>query len=118
MNSFPKPIQRTKFSLGENRLEAVSQELKLIHNDNRLFYNAAGIISNIESEIEIAILETTGPLLQQNDPKETQDSIKAGYGLFAMRNVIGRKYHYSDFEIFKKNWLFFCSGCCIMVIMI
>jgi hypothetical protein len=96
--------------LGEKRLEAVSQELKLIHNDDRHFYNADGIISNIESEIEIAILETTGPLLQQNDPKETQDYIKAGYGLVAMLHVIGRKFHYGDFEIFKKNWLFFCSG--------
>ncbi|KAG0823875.1 hypothetical protein G6F19_010636 [Rhizopus arrhizus] len=95
LNSLSKSIQKTKFSLGEKRLEAVSQELKLIHNDDRHFYNADGIISNIESKIEIAILETTGPLLQQNDPKETQDYIKAGYGLVAMLHVIGRKFHYA-----------------------
>lgn len=96
--------------MGEKRLEAVSQELKLIHNDNRHFYNADGVISNIESEIEIAILETTGPLLQQNDPKETQDYIKAGYGLVAMLHVIGRKFHYGDFEIFKKIGSFFVQA--------
>ncbi|KAI7895373.1 uncharacterized protein EV154DRAFT_574233 [Mucor mucedo] len=94
LNSLSKSIQKTKFSLGEKRLEAVSQELKLIHNDNQHFYNADGIVSNIESKIEIAILETTGPLLQQNAPKETQDYIKAGYGLVAMLHVIGRKFHY------------------------
>ncbi|KAI8059692.1 hypothetical protein BDF21DRAFT_390190 [Thamnidium elegans] len=110
LNSLSKSIQKTKFSLGEKRLEAVSQELKLIHNDNRHFYNADGIISNIESEIEIAILETTGPLLQQNDPKETQDYIKAGYGLVAMLHVIGRKFHYGDFEIFKKIGSFFVQA--------
>lgn len=110
LNSLSKSIQKTKFSLGEKRLEAVSQELKLIHNDNRHFYNADGIISNIESEIEIAFLETTGPLLQQNDPKETQDYIKAGYGLIAMLHVIGRKFHYGDFEIFKKIGSFFVQA--------
>ena len=96
--------------MGEKRLEAVSQELKLIHNDDRHFYNADGIISNIESKIEIAILETTGPLLQQNDPKETQDYIKAGYGLVAMLHFIGRKFHYGDFEIFKKIGSFFVQA--------
>ncbi|KAG2191653.1 hypothetical protein INT46_004425 [Mucor plumbeus] len=69
-----------------------------------------GIISDIESEIEIAILETTGPLLQQNDPKETQDYIKAGYGLVAMLHAIGRKFHYGDFEIFKKIGSFFVQA--------
>ncbi|KAI8876608.1 hypothetical protein K501DRAFT_300343, partial [Backusella circina FSU 941] len=110
LNSLSKSIQKTKFSLGEKRLEAVSQELKLILNDNRHFYNADGIISNTDSEIEIAILETTGPLLQQNDPKETQDYIKAGYGLVAMLHVIGRKFHYGEFEIFKKIGSFFVQA--------
>ncbi|KAI7902404.1 uncharacterized protein BX663DRAFT_552326 [Cokeromyces recurvatus] len=63
LNSLSKSIQNTKFSLGEKRSDAVSQELNLIYDDNRHFYNADGIISNTESEIEIAILETTVPLL-------------------------------------------------------
>ncbi|KAL9537943.1 hypothetical protein PS6_011669 [Mucor atramentarius] len=110
LNSLSKSIQKTKFSLGETRLEAVSQELKLIHNDNRHYYNADGIISNTENAIEIAILETTGPLFQQNDPKETQDYIKSGYGLVAMLHVTGRKFHYGDFEIFKKIGVFFVQA--------
>ncbi|KAI8077258.1 uncharacterized protein B0P05DRAFT_124855 [Gilbertella persicaria] len=72
LNSLSKSIQKTKFSLGEKRLEAVSQELKLIHNDNWHFYNADGIISNIENKIEIAILETTGPYFN----KMTQRKLK------------------------------------------
>ncbi|KAI9480275.1 MAG: hypothetical protein EXX96DRAFT_594635 [Benjaminiella poitrasii] len=99
---------KIKFSLLEKKLEAISQKLKLIHNNNRHFYNADGIISNIESEIKIAILETTGPLLHQNNPKETQDYIRAGYGLVAILHVIRRKFHYGDFEIFKKIGSFFC----------
>lgn len=96
--------------MGEKKLEAVSVELKATHNDNRHFYNADGIILNKESGIEVAILETTGPLLQQNDPKETQDYIKAGYALVAMLHVIGRKFHYGDFEIFKKIGSFFVQA--------
>ncbi|KAI9022947.1 hypothetical protein CLU79DRAFT_749632 [Phycomyces nitens] len=65
---------------------------------------------NTENEIEIAILETTGLLLQQNDPKETQDYIKAGYGLVSMLHSIGRKYNYGDVEIFKKIGSFFVQA--------
>ncbi|KAI7873838.1 uncharacterized protein EV154DRAFT_400801, partial [Mucor mucedo] len=108
LTSLSKSIITTKFLLGEKKLEAVSQELKLM-NDNRHFYNADGIILNLKSKIEIAILETTGPFHQQNDPKETQGYIKAGYGLVAMLHVIGRTIHYGDFESFKKNWFFFYS---------
>ncbi|CEP14945.1 hypothetical protein [Parasitella parasitica] len=85
---------KIKFSLGEKRLDAVAKELKLMNNDNRHFYNADGIISHTKSGIEIGILETTGLLLQHNDPKETQDYIKAGYGLVAMLHAVGRKYHW------------------------
>lgn len=107
MNSLAKSRKKTKFSLGEIRLEAIAQELKLFENDNRHFYNADGIIFNTENMIEVALLETTGPLLLENNPKETQDYIKAGYGLVAMLHVIGRKFDYGDFKIFKKIGSFF-----------
>ncbi|CAO3664816.1 unnamed protein product [Rhizopus stolonifer] len=103
-------MDKIKFSSGEKRLDAVTKEFKLMNNDNRHFYNADGIISHTESGIEIGILNTTVPLLQHNDPKETQDYIKAGYGLVAMLHIVGRKYHYGNFEIFKRVSSFFVQA--------
>ncbi|CAO3612629.1 unnamed protein product [Mucor hiemalis] len=114
LNSMTKSIPQTKFKLGEIKLEAISQELKLV-NDHRHFYNADGILLNLHHNIEIAILETTGPLLFQNDHKEAQDYIKAGYGLVSMLHVIGRKFYYGDLDIFKRIGVFFVQATPIIV---
>lgn len=106
LNYLSKSIQRTKFKLGEIKLEVVSEDLKLV-NDYRHFYNADGIILNLQYNLEVAILETTGPLLLQNYHKEAQDYIKAGYGLVSMLHVIGRKFHYGDVEILERIGVFF-----------
>lgn len=45
------------------------------------FYNADSVLRNKNHNLEVAILETTGPFKQYNAPKETQDYIKSGYGL-------------------------------------
>ncbi|KAI8373982.1 hypothetical protein EDC96DRAFT_9902 [Choanephora cucurbitarum] len=102
-----KLIKATRFRPGEVRLQAICDELKLMNKDTNSFYNADGVIFNTEHKIEVAIIETTGPFHILNNSKETQDYIKAGYGLVSMLHYIGRKYTYGDFDIFKRIGVFF-----------
>ncbi|CEG72711.1 hypothetical protein RMATCC62417_08222 [Rhizopus microsporus] len=71
------------------------------------FYDADGVLRNMNHNLEVAILETTGLFKQHNAPKETQDYIKSGYGLVAMLHAIGREYQYGSFEILKQIGIFF-----------
>lgn len=82
----------------------MSKELKLLKNDNSHYYNADGIIKNTKNHLEMGILETTGPLLITNDQKETNDNIKAGFGLVAMLHTIGREFFYGDFSSKKLEF--------------
>lgn len=102
-----KMIETTRFQPGEVRLQAICDELKLLHKDDSSYYNADGIIINNKHKIEIATVETTGPFHLSNNPKETQDYIKAGYGLVSMLHCIGRKFPYGNFDTFKKIGVFF-----------
>ncbi|KAI8988030.1 hypothetical protein BDF20DRAFT_910577 [Mycotypha africana] len=102
-----KSIETTRFQPGEVRLQAVCDELKLVHKGSSSYYNADGVIINDKHSIEIAIVETTGPFHLSNNPKETHDYIKAGYGLISMLHYIGRKFSYGDFDIFKRIGVFF-----------
>lgn len=100
-------LEETGFQPGEVRLQAICDELKLLHKDDKSYYNADGIIINNKHKIEIATVETTGPFHLSNNPKETQDYIKAGYGLVSMLHCIGRKFPYGNFDTFKKIGVFF-----------
>lgn len=53
-------IETTSFQPEEVQLQAVCDELKLLHKDDKSHYNADGIIINNNYKIEIAIVETTG----------------------------------------------------------
>ncbi|RCH94343.1 hypothetical protein CU097_008848 [Rhizopus azygosporus] len=76
------------------------------------FYNADGVLRNMNHNLEMAILETTGLLKQHNASKEMQDYIKSGYGLIAMLHAIGREYQYGSFDIFKQIGVFFVLATC------
>lgn len=110
LDSLSELILATKFQPGEIRLKAICEELKLLNKDNNDYYNADGVILNTKHNIEIAILETTGPLLISNNQKETQDYIKAGYGLVSILHNMGRIFSYGDFGIFKKIGAFFIQA--------
>ncbi|KAI8993226.1 hypothetical protein BDB01DRAFT_775575 [Pilobolus umbonatus] len=96
----------TRFQPGGIRLKAIPGELEL-YNDTSLYYNADGVIFNTKHNSEIDIIETTGPFCLLNKSKETQDHIKAGYGLVSMLHYIGRKFPRGDFDIFKNIDVFF-----------
>lgn len=100
-------IETTRFQPGEVRLQAICDELKLVHKDNISYCNADGVIIYNKHNIEIAIVETTGPFRLSNNPKETQDSSKASYGLLSMLHCIGGKLPYGNFDTFKRIGVFF-----------
>lgn len=100
-------MSRIKFSPGEKRLAAVQEELLLLHNDHTHFYNADGIITDRDLNIEFAVLETVGALNFINDSKETKYFIKAGYGVLSMLHRIGRLFCFGDFDLFKKCNIYF-----------
>ncbi|ORE09251.1 hypothetical protein BCV72DRAFT_270624, partial [Rhizopus microsporus var. microsporus] len=74
-----------------------------MNNDISQFYNADGVLRNKNHNLEIAILETTGPF-------QTQGYIKSCHGLVAMLHVIGRKRQYGSFDIFKQIGVFFVQA--------
>ncbi|KAG1139478.1 hypothetical protein G6F37_010271 [Rhizopus arrhizus] len=102
-----KMIETTRFQPGGVRLQAICDELKLVHKDNSSYYNADGVIINNKHNIEIAAVETTGPFHLSNNSKETQDYIKAGYGLISILHCIDRKLPYGNFDTFKRIGVFF-----------
>lgn len=84
-------IEITRFHPGEVQLQAICDELRLLHKGDSSYHNADGVIINNKRKIEIAIVETTGPFHLSNNPKGTHDYIKAGYGLVSMLYCNGRK---------------------------
>ncbi|CAO3632099.1 unnamed protein product [Mucor fragilis] len=107
MDCLSKLMETTRFQPGETRLRAIYDELKLVDKDENSHYNADGLILNSKYNLEIAIVETTGPFHHVNNSKETQDYIKAGYGLVSMLHHIGRRFSYGSFDIFTKIGVFF-----------
>ncbi|KAI8047335.1 hypothetical protein BDF21DRAFT_352394, partial [Thamnidium elegans] len=89
------------------RLVAVQEELSLLHDDHTHFYNADGVITDRDLNIEFAMLETVGPLNLINNAKETKDFIKTGYGVLSMLHRIGRSFRFGDFGLFKKCSIYF-----------
>jgi hypothetical protein len=102
-----KSIETTRFQPREVRLQAICNELKLVHKYSSSYYNSDGIIINNKHNIEIAAVETTDPFHLSNNPKETQDYIKASYGLISMLHCTVRKFPYGDFDTFKRIGVFF-----------
>lgn len=107
-----KSAPSVDFEVGETKLRAMTRELKFYKEDTSNFYNADGLYSSVVSNFtyELALLETTGPFEKYNWHKETQDFVKAGYGLVAMLHSLGRKFFYGDIEIFKKINVFFLQA--------
>ncbi|KAG2229267.1 hypothetical protein INT48_001174, partial [Thamnidium elegans] len=83
------------------------EELSLLHDDHTHFYNADGVITDRDLNIEFAMLETVGPLNLINNAKETKDFIKTGYGVLSMLHRIGRSFRFGDFGLFKKCSIYF-----------
>ncbi|RCH78797.1 hypothetical protein CU098_000307, partial [Rhizopus stolonifer] len=70
IQSLVRNMDNMRFLPGETRLKAVSKELKLLSNDTTHYYSADGILSLRSSNLEIALLETTGKLNVEDRPKE------------------------------------------------
>ncbi|CEG80358.1 hypothetical protein RMATCC62417_14710 [Rhizopus microsporus] len=66
-----KMIETARFQPGEVRLQTICDELKLMHKDNSSYYSTDGVIINNKHNIEIAVVETTGPFHLSNNSKET-----------------------------------------------
>ncbi|CAO3627515.1 unnamed protein product [Mucor hiemalis] len=96
-----------KFIPGETRVQAINFELKRRGLSLSHYYNADGILLDKEFDLELVILETTGPFGLKDITRETNDHIKAAYGLLAMLHKIAYCYEYADADIFKKLKVYF-----------
>lgn len=92
---------------GEVRLQAVRCELVRRGLSLSNFYNADGIIKYSKLNLELVLLETSGPFNKCSSNKKNTDHIKAAYGLLAMLNSIAYKYCYADVDLFKKLKVYF-----------
>lgn len=97
-----KSLKGHQFVPGEVRLDAIKNELARRGLSLSSYYNADGLIIDDEYNVELVLLETSGPFGACNDNKETTDHIKAAYGLLAMLHTIAYRYNYADIELFKK----------------
>jgi hypothetical protein len=70
-----------QFIPGETRLKAITQELKRQGLSTLNYYNADGVILDKEFDVELVLLETSGPFGLNDINRETTDHIKAAYGL-------------------------------------
>ncbi|GAA5817528.1 hypothetical protein MFLAVUS_011076, partial [Mucor flavus] len=73
-----------KFIPGETRLQAIKFELERRGLSPSHYYNADGILLDKSCDMELALLETTGPFGLKDITRETTDHVKAAYGLLAM----------------------------------
>lgn len=96
-----------KFIPGETRLQAIKFELErqglLLSN----YYNADGILIDKSCDMELALLETTGPFGLKDITRETTDHVKAAYGLMAILHKVAYSYIYADADIFLKLKVYF-----------
>ncbi|KAG2200151.1 hypothetical protein INT47_012432 [Mucor saturninus] len=96
-----------QFEPGEKRLQAISEELKRQDLATSHFYNADGVIFDDELGLELALLETSGPFSLDDPTRETNDHVKAAYGLLVMLHTIAYKYVYADADIFMRLKVYF-----------
>ncbi|KAI7904174.1 uncharacterized protein BX663DRAFT_559893 [Cokeromyces recurvatus] len=96
-----------KFIPGETRVQAINFELKRRGLSLSHYYNADGILLDKDFDLELVILETTGPFGLKDITRETTDHIKAAYGLLAMSHKIAYCYEYADANIFNKLKVYF-----------
>ncbi|GAA5800100.1 hypothetical protein HPULCUR_005522 [Helicostylum pulchrum] len=95
------------FYPGETRLKAISNELRRQELTSQSYYNADGIIFHIDSLLELCLLETTGPFGLVDIPRESNDQVKAAYGLLSMLHTIAYEFDHADIEIFRKQRIYF-----------
>ncbi|CAO3637420.1 unnamed protein product [Mucor hiemalis] len=95
------------FIPGEVRLQAIHKELERLEMSTKSFYNADGIIIDNDTGLELCLLETSGPFGLVNLSRETNDNVKAAYGLLSMLHTVAYKYIHCDIQLFKKLNIFF-----------
>lgn len=96
-----------KFIPGETRLQAIKFELERQGLSLSNYYNADGILIDKTFDMELALLETTGPFGLKDTTRETTDHVKAAYGLMAMLHKVAYSYIYADADIFLKLRVYF-----------
>ncbi|KAI9248924.1 hypothetical protein BY458DRAFT_445593, partial [Sporodiniella umbellata] len=96
-----------KFIPGETRLQAIKFELERQGLSLSNYYNADGILIDKTFDVELVLLETTGPFGLKDTTRETTDHVKAAYGLMAMLHKVAYSYIYADADIFLKLKVYF-----------
>lgn len=96
-----------KFIPGETRLQAIKFELERRGLSASNYYNADGVLIDKSCDMELALLETSGPFGLKDITRETTDHVKAAYGLLAMIHKAAYSYIYADADIFFKLKVYF-----------
>lgn len=102
-----KPLENCIFIPGEVRLNAIKNEQARRQLNLSNHYNADGVIINNKLNLELVLLETSGPFGKCSSNKKNTDHIKAAYGLLAMLDSIAYNYCYADLELFKELKVYF-----------
>ncbi|KAG0164684.1 hypothetical protein DFQ30_009545 [Apophysomyces sp. BC1015] len=112
LEAFLKKEKCLKFWPGEVALNSMPSK----NEENKHAYNADGII-RLDDDIEILLLETSGPFNNSDKPRHAFDHVKGAFGLRCMLRKIISKFHYGDIDILKKLQVFFvhARGQCIHV---
>ncbi|KAI9363184.1 hypothetical protein BD770DRAFT_380965 [Pilaira anomala] len=92
---------------GETRLQAIKFELERQGLSRSSFYNADGILIDTSCDMELALLETTGPFGLKNITRVTTDHVKAAHGMMTMLHGLAYSYIYADADIFFKLKVYF-----------
>ncbi|KAI9254904.1 hypothetical protein EDC94DRAFT_650773 [Helicostylum pulchrum] len=88
------------------RLNAVKNELARRQLSLLNYYNADGVTNN-KLNIELVLLEASGPFGKCRRDKKNTDHINAAYGLISMLNGIVYNDCYAGLELFKKLKVYF-----------
>ncbi|KAG1456988.1 hypothetical protein G6F46_007274 [Rhizopus delemar] len=92
------------FYTGETRLKAITQELRRQGRSSSHYYNADGIIFDDKLDLELGLLETSGPFNVDDPTRETNDFIKAAYRL--MCHTLYQAYQfYARHKEYDKHYL-------------
>ncbi|KAI7901765.1 uncharacterized protein BX663DRAFT_437069, partial [Cokeromyces recurvatus] len=79
LNTVVMATRSCRFIPGETRLQAIKLELKRHELSTGNYYNADGIIVDKESDLELVLLEISGPFNLSDISRETTDHIKDAY---------------------------------------
>ncbi|KAI8885697.1 hypothetical protein K501DRAFT_179329, partial [Backusella circina FSU 941] len=80
------------FFPGETRLQAINKKLVILANERELIIN---------TELELCLLETSGPFGLIDISRETTDQVKAAYGLLAMLHTIAHQFVHADIQVYQ-----------------